>query len=198
MQYNKIPPLCRFFQSQFVHRQICRHGSRRCRTSQEALSPERPENKPNEELDLITIIFPAYPVRPHTSSCVAWGWKTLSSSKMRSFPLFSTLSEDSLLGSVVTTTDWPSSCWSSFSTGFTRHSTRMLPDKKKAQLMMYGSYSAVFFPSLLTFKLHQLLVVLPAQCNLLPVFLQEIFVGFRHLTNSCCNLTNRQICNKKK
>lgn len=79
---------------------------------------------------LVTVLFPAHAVHFYTSSCVAWGWKTLSSSKMRPFPLFSTLSEDSLLGSVVTTTDWPSSCWSSFSTGFTRHSTRMLPKER--------------------------------------------------------------------
>lgn len=42
-----------------------------------------------------------------------------------------------------------------------------------------------FTSSLHTFKFHQLLVVLPAQCDLLPIFLQEIFVGFRHLTDRC-------------
>ncbi len=127
LKLESIPPWCRFFQSQFVHRQICRHGSHRCRTSREAQSPERPDESKRRVRALVTVLFPAFAVHFHTSSCVAWGWKTLSSSKMRPFPLFSTLSEDSLLGSVVTTTDWPSSCWSSFSTGFTRHSTRMLP-----------------------------------------------------------------------
>lgn len=77
-----------------------------------------------------------------TSSCVAWGWKTLSISKARTFPLFSTLSEDSLLGSVVTATDWPSlCCWSSFNTGFTRHSTRMLPantESRSSRFLLYG------------------------------------------------------------
>ncbi|PWA33552.1 hypothetical protein CCH79_00007653 [Gambusia affinis] len=70
-------------------------------------------------------------VHQSTSSCVACGWKTLSNSKLRPFPLFNTVREDSLLGSVVTTTDCPSSCWSSFSTGLTRHSTRMLPETER-------------------------------------------------------------------
>lgn len=43
-----IPPLCGFFQSQFVRRQICRRGSHRCRTSQEAQSPGRPEGQKNK------------------------------------------------------------------------------------------------------------------------------------------------------
>lgn len=36
-----------------------------------------------------------------------------------------------------------------------------------------------------TFELDQLLVVLPPQCHLLPVLLQEVLVGLRHLTHSC-------------
>lgn len=129
-----------------------------------------------------------------TSSCVAWGWKTLSISKTRTFPLFSTLSEDSLLWSVVTTTGWPSlCCWSSFNTGFTRHSTRMLPantDASSLHFLLYGDLG-----SLRTFEFHQLLVVLPAQSHLFPVFLKEIFVGFRHLDNGCGYLPNKMdIC----
>jgi len=79
-----------------------------------------------------------------TSSCVAWGWKTLSSSKDRPFPLFITTRADSLLGSVVTTTSWPSSCWSSFSTGFTRHSTRMLPGHEGSWTFDYSITHSLF------------------------------------------------------
>lgn len=45
-----------------------------------------------------------------------------------------------------------------------------------------------FFLNLHTFKFNQLLVVLPAQRNLLPVLLQKIFVGLRHLSDGCWNL----------
>lgn len=128
---------------------------------------------------------------PSTSSCVACGWKTLSISKARTFPLFSTPSEDSLLGSVVTTTDWPSlCCWSSFNTGFTRHSTRMLPANTASKSSHFLLYGEEFVISLRTFEFHQLLVVLPAQCNLFPVFLKKIFVGFGHLDNGCGYLPN--------
>lgn len=41
-----------------------------------------------------------------------------------------------------------------------------------------------------TFEFHQLLVVLPAQCNLFPVFLKKVFVGFRHLANGRRYLPN--------
>lgn len=127
-----------------------------------------------------------------TSSCVAWGWKTLSISKARTFPLFSTPSEDSLLGSVVTTTDWPSlCCWSSFNTGFTRHNTRMLPANTESRSSYFLLYGEEFGISLCTFQFHQLLMVLPAQCNLFPVFLKQIFVGLGHLDNGCGYLPNK-------
>lgn len=127
------------------------------------------------------------------------GWKILSISKMRAFPLLSTESEDSLLGSVVTTTEWSSPCWSSFSTGFTRHSTRMLPaNRELAQWCWFYLVRPVWTFQCYTFKLHQLLVILPAQCDFFPVFLQEIFVGFRHLTNSSWNLQHQKTKKKKQ
>lgn len=184
-----IPPWCRFFQSRSVRTQICRRGSHRCRTSPGAQSPETPDATKTICLTWCYDVLHAGSVPP-TSSCAAWGWKTLSISKTRVFPLFSTLSEDSLLGSVVTTTDRPSSCcWSSFNTGFTRHSTRMLPANTEAGWWPFTSGDEVSLP---TFELHQLLVVLPAQGNLLPVFLKEIFVGFGHLDDGCWYLPSKR------
>lgn len=44
----------------------------------------------------------------------------------------------------------------------------------------------------LTFQLHQLLMELPTQGHFLPVFLQKVLVGFRHLTDCCWDLPKRK------
>lgn len=67
-----------------------------------------------------------------------------------------------------------------------------LQNRELAQWCWFYLVRPVWTFQCYTFKLHQLLVILPAQCDFFPVFLQEIFVGFRYLTNSSWNLQHQK------
>lgn len=187
--HENIPPWCRFFQSLSVHMQICKRDSHQCRMSPEARSPETPDRTNQSVTDVVMTSCPARVVR--SSYLFLCGLRVENLVHFKNTDL-----------SFIKHTEW------GLIVGICGHHHRLalvvllvlLQHRLHAAqhtdvACKHRSKFITFllcddFISLRTFEFHQLLVVLPAQCNLFPVFLKKIFVGFGHLGNGCGYLPN--------
>lgn len=167
--------------------QICRHGIHQCLTSQEAQSPERSNLKKKKIIKIA--VWKKYP--PLLLPLPEWPVVGRPCLAQRHDP-FLLLTQSERIH-----------CWGLWQRPQTGPphadppSAQASRDTKrecclKQQHVLVSDRASSLKPSpsfcVCTFELHQLLVVLPAQCNLFSVLLQKIFVGFRHLVNSSCNL----------